>query len=315
MNLAPIILFTYKRIDTLICTIEALKKNNLANKSDLFIFSDGFKNEADFENVNIVRAYLKTINGFNSIKIFESKTNLGLASSIINGVTKVFIDYNKVIVLEDDLLTSSNFLDFMNLALDYYENKNIFSISGYSTIIEGLYSSDVYFTKRGSSWGWATWKNKWEIVDWDVKDYKKFKQSKNLKKEFNKMGSDMSLMLERQMLGKINSWAIRWCYAQFKLNLLTAFPATSKVENIGIGNKDATHTNGKKSRFSSKLDNSNRCDFSFTDNIILEKEIINQFTKPYSFQFRLYYKIVNYNIFKSIFCAINLLVKKILSLN
>ena len=132
-KLAPICLFTYSRLEETKRTIEALKKNFLAPKSELFIFSDGPKNHETKDKVKAVRDFIKTIDGFKKITIFESKTNEGLAKSIINGVTKVVNEYGKVIVLEDDLLTTPNFLDFMNQALLFFElNLSIYSINGYS---------------------------------------------------------------------------------------------------------------------------------------------------------------------------------------
>ena len=96
MKLAPIVLFTYKRLNTLKLTVEALQKNYLAKDSDLIIFSDGAKDIKDIRLVDDVRDYLRKINGFNSIKIFEADVNIGLANSIINGVNKVFETYDSL---------------------------------------------------------------------------------------------------------------------------------------------------------------------------------------------------------------------------
>ncbi len=62
--LAPVILFYYKRLDTLKLTVELLQQNYLANESDLFIFSDGAKKTEDELLIAGVRKYLKTITGF-----------------------------------------------------------------------------------------------------------------------------------------------------------------------------------------------------------------------------------------------------------
>jgi len=130
MNLASIILFTYNRPNHLQKTLDALKENIYADKSVLYVFSDAAKSEKDSSLVDDVRAIIKNICGFKEVIINLRKENLGLAESIISGVTEVIQNNKKVIVLEDDLLTSHNFLCFMNQALVKYENnKNIFSIS------------------------------------------------------------------------------------------------------------------------------------------------------------------------------------------
>jgi len=185
MKLAPIIIFTYKRLGTLKQTISTLKDNSLASKSELFVFADGPKNENDADSVNQVRDYIKQIDGFKSVKCFFSETNKGLASSVIAGVSDVFKTYDSAIVLEDDLLLTPNFLTFMNQALDVYTSSNkVFSISGYSFSLNPSLKDDedAYFLNRGWSWGWATWKDRWEHIDWEVKDYHEFEKNLEQKK-------------------------------------------------------------------------------------------------------------------------------------
>lgn len=293
-HVAPILLFVFKKIDPLKRTIDSLKLNPLSIQSELIIFSDQGISEADKECVSIVRRYLKTIQGFKSIIIYEAQSNLGLANSIISGVNKVFDKYNRVIVLEDDLLLSTNFLQYMNQALDFYENNSsIFSIAGFTPPIKNIFPDDIYFTKRSSSWGWATWKDRWSHIDWLISDYDVFQKNSDDRYNFNKMGSDMSSMLDRQMLGKINSWAIRWCYHQFKYDLYTVYPSISKVINIGLGDPSSTHTYHRFNRFQTVLDDTNIQAFNFTDNILLNPRIIKQFLKPYSLRERIRYKILN----------------------
>ena len=280
-NLAPILLFTYKRLNTLQQTVAALQQNFLANQSDLFIFSDAAKNDSDKILVTEVRTYLKTISGFKSIHIIEADKNNGLATSIINGVTQVIKKYGKVIVLEDDLITSYNFLAFMNKSLEYYKNNpGIISISGYNMGVKEKkninYPYDIFFAKRAASWGWATWSKKWDNIDWNIVDFKIFSKDKIKIKAFNEWGSDMFSMLRKQQLKKNDSWAIRYCYHQFKNNMFCVYPLNSKVRNIGF-DIHATHTTQKYNRFDVSLDNSDNLDFNFTNKIILNDKIFKQF--------------------------------------
>ncbi|WP_289662497.1 sugar transferase [Flavobacterium panacagri] len=265
MELAPIVLFTYKRLDELKKTVEALQKNPLARKSDLFIFSDAEKTDVDILIVKEVREYIRSIDGFKSVTIYESPTNKGLATSIISGVSKILELHESVIVLEDDLISTNNFLDFMNQALEIYQNEDkVFSISGFSfnLKIETEYFEDVYFLNRGWSWGWATWKNKWENIDWDIKDYHEFIKNKKHQKEFSKGGSDLNAMLKKQMHNNLDSWAIRWFYNQFKSGGLTVYPLQSKIINEGFG-INATHTKGSNRRYIPIIDNGKKRIFQF----------------------------------------------------
>lgn len=277
MNLAPVLIFCYKRLDTLRQTIAALQKNELSKSTELFIFSDGPKKEADKIIIQGLRTYLKSIGGFKSIVINESATNKGLANSIIDGVTKVLGEYDRVIVMEDDLLTTSNFLNFMNEALENYNNSSdVFSVSGYSfnLKIPRSYSYDVYFTKRSSSWGWATWRDRWEKVDWSMKNFENTNWTFRKILDFNKMGSDMYNMLKRQYEGKVDSWAIRFCFHQYFINGLTVFPSISKVQNIGF-DRNATHTSGYNG-FETILDTSNKTKYNFCSPAINDA-ILRQF--------------------------------------
>jgi hypothetical protein len=283
MKLAPICLFTYNRLEETKKTIEALQDNYLAKESELFIFSDGWKKEKDKNKILEVRDFLKTITGFKKNTIFESDKNKGLANSIIDGVTSILKNHENVIVMEDDLITAPNFLNFMNSSLTYYEsNDKIFSISGYTLDLPVLQNleKDVYLGVRASSWGWGTWKNRWDSIDWEVTDYPDFKKSFIRKYHFNKGGSDMSRMLQSQMQGKIDSWAIRWCYHQFKKNQYTVFPKVSKLISIGFG-ENATHTKSTK-RFDTTLDTLNKVTFLFEDNMILNKKVTKQFKSKFS---------------------------------
>lgn len=291
-ELSPVLLFTYKRLDTLKVTIDTLKMNFLAMESELYIFSDAAKDSRDEPDINQVRTYLKSIDGFKDIHIIEAQKNLGLAKSIIEGVSRIMDKYDSVIVLEDDLVTSPNFLHYMNSALEYYSaDKLVYSVSGYTPTILNP-SNDVYFTKRSSSWGWATWKNRWNDINWVVDDYDTLRRDSHFKKSFNKMGSDMFKMLRDQMLGNIDSWAIRWCYNQYLCQTFTVYPTISKVQNIGTG-AGATHTQDRYNRFYTILDKTGKIDFKFADKPTLEMYYLKQFLKQFSLLTRVKYKILN----------------------
>lgn len=248
MDLAPIVIFTFNRLEHTKKTIDALKHNNLAKESELFIFSDGPRNQQEESKVNDVRKMINNIEGFKNITVIESKSNKGLAKSVIDGVTDIINQYGKVIVLEDDLVTSKYFLEYMNRALNVYKSRgDIWSISGYTPNIKmpEEYKDEVYLIKRGASWGWATWEDKWALNDWDISEYKEFKANKKKVKEFNLAGSDMGPMLNDQMEGRINSWAIRWGYNQFQHKMWTVYPTKSFVKNIGT-DLSGTHSNMTK---------------------------------------------------------------------
>ena len=273
--MAPIVLFVYNRLNCTKRTLIALQKNELASKSELIIYSDSAKNKNDLEKVVKVREYIKNIDGFKKIIIRKAKENVGLANSIINGVTKVVNEYGKIIVLEDDLVTSSYFLRFMNEALEAYKDEpKVASIHGYIFPIKNL--PETFFIKGADCWGWATWSNKWSIFEKDGKKLLDNLLKKNLEREINFNGTyNYIKMLKDQIKGKNDSWAIRWYVSAFLKNMLTLFPGQSYVQNIGFSS-EGTHTKTKTDLF--KINLINKFKFSkipANEDLVSRKKIEN----------------------------------------
>jgi len=235
LELAPIVLFVYKRLEHTKRTVEALKKNVLAKESDLYIFSDGAKTEKEYNNVREVREYLKTINGFKTVKIFKHALNVGLAENIITGVGTLIDEYGKVIVLEDDLVTSPFFLSFMNSALEYYANeKSIWHIGGWNYPVSAEGIGDTFAWRSMQCWGWATWKERWQYFE---KNSKKlidtFSQEDIYRFNLDGIGLFWNQALANYY-GTMNSWAVFWYATIFQHKGLCISPTQSYVENIGF---------------------------------------------------------------------------------
>ena len=278
-NLAPIVLFVYNRISHTKKTVDALKNNDLARDSHLIVVSDGAKSENEMNSVKDVREFIKTIKGFKSINIIERDRNFGLSASVIDGINQVFNLYDRIIAIEDDVITAPTFLSFMNKSLEYYQhNKTIFSVSGYPYPIKipDSYNKDVFISYRASSWGWGTWKDRWEKVDWAVKDFTSFIKDKEAQKLFNRAGEDSTPMLKAQMLGEIDSWAIRWSYSHFKNKAYCLLPTNPLCKNIGTDNS-GTHST-KSDKFD--VDLSDNADaIQLTDELEINDEIMKNLQK------------------------------------
>ncbi len=245
---APIALFAYDRPDHLRQTLEALSRNHLAAESDLFVFADGPKAGSDdpvLQRIRRVRALLCEPWPFRTISIRESHANKGLAASVIAGVTELVNAQGRVIVLEDDLITSPGFLTFMNWALEtYVESPSVFQVSGYQFPLKFTDSTPTtFFLPMITSWGWATWKRAWDEFDPNATGWESLRQDPNLRHRFDLDGSyPYTRMLERQMEGDgISSWAIRWRWSVFQHGGLVLYSKASFVRNIGF-DRLATHT-------------------------------------------------------------------------
>lgn len=269
MNLAPIILFTYNRLSHTKQTIDALKKNELAKDSELFIYSDGGKDEDSWNKVNVIREYLKTISGFKNITIIERDINIGLAQNIIDGVTKIVNQYGKIIVLEDDIVTSPYFLNFMNDSLNFYEKTSkVWHISGWNYPISDENLDDVFLYRTMNCWGWATWKDRWNNYEKNPQKLLSSFSEKNIY-EFNlDNATNFWEQVEKNHTKQMNTWAIFWYTTIFKNQGLCLNPTQSFVENIGF---DGTGTNtGPRDNYSSNLSRQNY-KIKFENNLIENK--------------------------------------------
>ena len=294
MNYAPIVVFGFNRPNALKKTISSLLRNKEAKDSDLFVYVDGPRigKEGEREKVEEVKGYVKSISGFKSLHYTFAEKNKGLADSIIGGVTEVINQYGKVIVLEDDLVLMPNFLNFMNQGLEFYEhNQSVMSVCGYTCKVNAPkdYPHDAYFFTRSSSWGWGTWKDRWEKIDWKLDDWDSVVA--NRKAFVSSQGSDVFKMLSDCKQGKNHSWAIRFCYAQFVLKMLSVFPVKSLVDNEGF---DGDGTNCKRySRFKFELNETKEhLTFRFPIEVKLHRSFFKQAMWYHSLPLRIWSRIM-----------------------
>lgn len=244
---APLIVFAYRRLEHLkrcLASLETACREN-GEQTKLYLFADGFKSEADRDEVLAVHEFAAhyACGCYSEVIPVLSQKNKGLAASVIEGVSDVIAQYGCAIVVEDDLTVSPGFMQFMNQALDRFEpDQRVWSVGGWVpelNSISGL-KTDLFLSYRAECWGWATWKDRWVQVDWNVDDYRRFRYSVKARRKFSRGGSDMPLMLDAQMEGRIHSWAIRWAYSGNRHHMLTVCPKFSFVRNEGF---DGSGTN------------------------------------------------------------------------
>jgi len=242
----------------------------------LRVYIDGPKNHHESELVNKTIDAAREIdkNTFSSVEVFISESNKGLATSVITGVTETISMYGSVIVLEDDLIPTANYLEYMNASLAYYQSiKNVGSISGFGFLVESADRYVNYFHPRPNSWGWATWLDRWDMAIWDLSSQTDL-EAREFKKEFNKGGQDLYRMLMNYRKGRIDSWAIRWAYSHYKHGWLAASPIYSKINNIGYG-EGGTNCSGAIPP-PICLDDGAISSFIFRDEIVEERDISRQ---------------------------------------
>ncbi|MDO9582619.1 MAG: sugar transferase [Desulfomicrobium sp.] len=234
VQLAPVVLFAYARPEHTRKTVEALAANDLAAETDLIVYSDAARGSMDVPAVHAVRDYLKTIDGFRSVTVYERERNFGLADSIVDGVTATVNNCGKVIVVEDDLVTSSCFLRYMNDALRIYQNEErVMHVAAHMFDIDPDGLPEAFFLRQSSCWGWGTWARAWQYFHRDSGDIVARFGVEDIRR-FNLDGSlDYWSQLLANHEGRLKTWAVYWYACVFAQGGLCLHPRSSLVDNIG----------------------------------------------------------------------------------
>ena len=243
-HLAPVLVFGYNRPNLLLQCLNALEKSETAIDSTVYIFIDGPKNASDKIKIEKIRSLETNKYGFHKIFFYFSEFNKGLANSIIDGIDLVLETYDSVIIVEDDLIVSEKFLLFCNESLRDFQNEEIIgSVVGYSPEFNELLT-EPYFINRADCWGWATWKNRWELFERDAGTLLSKIQNLGLEFEFDFYGTfPYTEMLKLEAEGKIDSWAIRWQASMLINKKLSFYPPKSLILNLGF---EGVGTHGTK---------------------------------------------------------------------
>lgn len=301
-DLFPIVLFAYNRPWHTLQVLQALSKNHLANQSKLTVFIDGPKENAsveDLQKIEEVKDVVIKEKWCKEVQVNIATKNQGCRNAPINGISKMLQNHEAVIVLEDDIITSPFFLDYMNVSLNYYKNyKSVFSVSAYNFPKKILpipidYEYDVYVSYRQLNWGWGTWKDRWEQVSWDKRDIPNFLSNVHMVNAFNRGGDDLSRMLMEEYNGISDAWDIQLSFAHFQNHALSIIPCNSYTNNIGL-DSSGTHTinkqtEGFENNLTICLENPKLLSVLYTD-----KRIVNSFCSIFYSQKRpLWKKIIN----------------------
>ena len=227
-----ICLFVYNRPDHTRQVLSGLAKNRIPH---LYIFHDGLRPGHDPSSHQKVAEVIGAID-FCKTTVANSTANRGVDRSIILGVTHVLKTHEAVMVLEDDCVPSSTYSDYVFYCLNRFRmDRSVFSISGYGYPgLREIEDDDVCFSPLSSSWGWATWKDRWSEFDPENQDWKKILDDPRQKARFDLPGNLFSTLLGKQARGEIDVWDILWYYTHFKNNAMCIWPTQSQIKNIGM---------------------------------------------------------------------------------
>ena len=237
----PIAIFAYNRKNKLECMIQSLIKCNNISGRDVYVFCDApnLLKDGDIERVQEVIDYLKIVKEnkmFSNMTIVRAEKHKGCKKSVIEGINYIFQLYDSVIDIEDDLILAEDFLDYIDDGLEYYrDNMEIWSISAFTAPLRALekYNKTTFKGERATSWGFGIWKNRWEMVDWEMSFFSEFIENQDVIDKFALWGYDLPIMLRDEAEKISDAWDIITCYTQFENNMYTVFPSKSKSYNTG----------------------------------------------------------------------------------
>lgn len=280
-ELAPVTVFGYDRPEAMSRLLESLAANTLAASTRVRVFVDGPRAGADGQRqhavANVAASFTES---FAALEVVRAPANRGLARSIIGGVTDVLQNSDRIIVLEDDLVVAPDLLEYMNSALERYEGADtIGAIAGYSLELSSAAARDVYFHPRPTSWGWATWGDRWSQCDWQPA-FDGLRSRFRLWRQLRRAGPDIYRMFRHYERGVVDSWAVRWTVHCVRHGLLSVYPSTSRIENEGFG-EDATNCQGDNPYASSFVGGASR-PTQWPEAIALDARIVREFNGHYS---------------------------------
>jgi len=237
-----IALFLYNRPAHARLVLESLSQCRRLDECLLRIYCDGPKRADDAESVAAAREVAREWADRLNAELVERDINLGLARSVVEGVSELCNSHGRVIVVEDDFLLSRSFLDYMLSALDLYENEsNVYQICGYMFPIRHAPEPDAFLLPLTTTWGWATWSRAWKVFDWNAPDAENLLRDPEVRRRFNLNGAyPYAEMLESKMAGENDSWGILFWWAVFKAGGLVLHPRQSLVWNGGF-DESGTH--------------------------------------------------------------------------
>jgi len=239
-------IFAFNRPLHLSNVYNEIKKNGATQRYCFHFFHDGPKDSETQEihaSIAVTESFVLILRNY-EIKI--NAANLGLARSIKNGLNSVFSVHQKAVILEDDIIPQTHFFDVMDYFLDTEVNNALIgSVTGANTTKFPIFSrSDFLLSGRHSSWGWATWANRWNEIDWERAE-SNFLNDKNLLKKVRRVSPDLVRYAQLQQEKKIDSWATFMNIDFIRRNLLCIVPKYNMVQNIGFDGSGTHSTNAR----------------------------------------------------------------------
>lgn len=246
-KLAPVVLIIFNRPHLTQLVFDQIR---LAQPEQLIVISDGPRPrvESDFQKVEAARAITEKVDWECSVTRDYSATNLGCRNRIVTGLNFAFSLVPEAIILEDDCVPNLDFFYFCTELLEKYRDTNeIFSIGGSLWELPDQKSGPSYsVSKYLSVWGWATWADRWELIDHTMTNWQRLRETDWL---HHVCASPMEVVFWHKMFDLTSqtgsplaqAWDYAIQFALWELGLRVIRPHVNLIHNTGFST-DATHT-------------------------------------------------------------------------
>lgn len=242
----PVALIIFNRPDTTKQVIEKIKE---VKPSKLFIIADAARDEKEGEIEKVLETRKVVEDAIDwDCEVYKNyaETNMGCKMRVSSGITWVFENVDRAIIIEDDIIPSDDFFRFQQEMLEHYkDNPKVMMVSGTNLLKEYEIEEQYAFSCFSSIWGWGTWARAWKGYDVDIKDWPEIDKTGAFKCVAPGLGY---MFLKKHMDSVYNhkkdTWDIQWDYCRYINHGLGIVPKVNMVNNIGFDRADATHTNG-----------------------------------------------------------------------
>jgi hypothetical protein len=226
-----VILLLYNRPAHSLAVLESLRQNGVER---VRAFMD---RSADPSVVRKQDELAESIRGAGiEVDLFRHQQHLGLARSVRFALHTVLEEADAAVLLEDDCVVRPGGMDFFRegLAALRYDAR-IRSLCGYlfpCPFIRG--GAAPLLLHRFCSWGWATWRDRWQKHDSDLGRVVRSLEQRNVRIE--ELAADLAELCRspEYLENRVDIWSVPWALEHFATGTYCVYPSDSMIDNIGF---------------------------------------------------------------------------------
>ncbi len=246
----PVLFITFARPEYASLSFEGIRK---AKPASLYFYSNLARTDhpQEVQNNQAVRDLVRSIDWECELHTFFRTEHVDIYTSLLSAIDWVFANEEKAIVIEEDCVASVSFFRFCDEMLSRYTSeKRAWIISGdnFTPLIQNnTPDSDYYFSRYPHIYGWASWRDRWNLLDRDMLSWHSTKGGNVFKDYFlsNKEAVFWEKLFARhhESISTRKVWDFLFVYSRIVQKAWGIVPRQNLVSNIGVS---GTHNAKKK---------------------------------------------------------------------